>query len=326
MSRTDTSSKMNLKAHIDPGGGPREAMKVFVSYSHAQSEWVWKRLEPCLRAGGADVLIDERRFVAGPKVIGQMDATQDQADRHILVLSKQYFDSPYCRHEMDRAIAQDPRFEQQLVLLVRRDDASLPDEIEVHNPLYVDLRNDTPDQPWALLLSACGVELGAPVPDWLRARDNVVRLLERDISVNLVVTGAVKWDPIIDDLVRMPSLKLANVDLLDPGTVSRRGLIRKILNALGVNTPIPHPPEDLPEFARVIENIGKSRLVLRHFDMVLNRPDYGVDLFAAIRFFVMDKQQLVLLAQSRTPFSALLPRDNPISKIHVETVELHARP
>ena len=29
---------------------------VFVSYSHKQGDWVWDRLVPCLRAGGANVL------------------------------------------------------------------------------------------------------------------------------------------------------------------------------------------------------------------------------------------------------------------------------
>ena len=101
-------------------------MKVFVSYSHRQADWVHSKLEPCLRAGGAEVLIDHRRFVAGPGVVGQMDAAQDQADRHILVLSEEYLKSSMCRHEMERAIALDPRFSRQLVLPVQRDDTEAP--------------------------------------------------------------------------------------------------------------------------------------------------------------------------------------------------------
>jgi hypothetical protein len=66
------------------------AMKVFVSYSHAQSDWVQDRLVPVLEAGGASVFVDYRHFAAGHTVIGQMDKWQDQAERHVLVLSEQY--------------------------------------------------------------------------------------------------------------------------------------------------------------------------------------------------------------------------------------------
>ena len=61
--------------------------KVFVSYNHQQGEWVWDRLRPCLKAGGAEVLIDSERFEVGKAVVGQMDTVQDQADKHLLVLS-----------------------------------------------------------------------------------------------------------------------------------------------------------------------------------------------------------------------------------------------
>ncbi len=84
--------------------------RTFISYCHQQGNWVWGRLSPCLKAGGAEVLIDRERFEVGKALIGQMDALQDQADQHLLVLSADYLSSPYCRHEMDRAIALDPDF------------------------------------------------------------------------------------------------------------------------------------------------------------------------------------------------------------------------
>ena len=46
------------------------------------------------------------RFQAGKAGVGQMDAEQDKADVHVLVLSEDYLTSKFCRHEMDRAIAQ----------------------------------------------------------------------------------------------------------------------------------------------------------------------------------------------------------------------------
>ena len=66
---------------------------IFVSYCHKQGPWVWNRLVPCLKAGGADVLIDRERFEAGKAIVGQMDSTQDLADKHILVLSEDYQES-----------------------------------------------------------------------------------------------------------------------------------------------------------------------------------------------------------------------------------------
>ncbi len=39
--------------------------KIFISYSHRQGDWVRGRLAPCLKAGGAEVLIDRERFEAG---------------------------------------------------------------------------------------------------------------------------------------------------------------------------------------------------------------------------------------------------------------------
>ncbi|MGH9841255.1 MAG: toll/interleukin-1 receptor domain-containing protein, partial [Blastocatellia bacterium] len=61
--------------------------KVFISYCHKQSDWVTNQLVPCLRAGGAEVLIDIERFRAGRAVIGQMDSLQDQADVTALISS-----------------------------------------------------------------------------------------------------------------------------------------------------------------------------------------------------------------------------------------------
>jgi hypothetical protein len=297
-------------------------MNVFISYSHAMIDWVCGRLVPCLRSGGAEVLIDRKRFIAGPDVVGQMDAMQNAADRHVLVLSKDYFYSAMCRHEMERAIALDPAFERQLVLPVRRDDEPLPVSITAPNSLYIDLRDDADHEQWRLLLDACGAPLGIAAPLWLAARDEVLGLLERNQSVNLIVNRQVKWRGWIEDLVARPELRLTPIDLYDPDTVPRRGLIRTMLRALGAPGNVPPSPEDLPELGRVLAALGRSRMVIKHFDIVRHRKGYDANLFAALRFAIMDQRQLVLLIHSEAPFSALLPRDHPLSDIDLKMVEL----
>jgi hypothetical protein len=84
---------------------------------------------------------------------------------------------------------QDQRLSRQLVLPVRRDGVDMPDSIKQPNALYVDLRDDPDADQWQRLLGACGASLGATAPDWLMVRDQVLRLLQRDQSLNLVVAG-----------------------------------------------------------------------------------------------------------------------------------------
>jgi hypothetical protein len=63
-------------------------------------------------------------------------------------------------------------------------------------------------------------------------------------------------------------------------------------------------------------------VALRHFHRVAHRPQYGPDLFASLRYLVMDARQLVLLVQTRQPVATLLPTGHELSKIDFKTVEL----
>ena len=181
------------------------------------------RLVSCLEAGGAEVLADWKLFTAGRTVLGQMDATQDQADRHVLLLSAEYLASPMCMHEMERALPLDPTFVHDVVVPVRLDDAAVPATIKPS--LYVDLRDDARADQWELLLKACGASLGAAAPAWLTARDEIARLLENNRSVNFVVHGDVRWHGLIYDLCARPALKLVSVDLERGVTMPRDGFV-----------------------------------------------------------------------------------------------------
>ncbi len=297
--------------------------KVFVSYSHAQGEWVWGRLVPVLKAGGAEVLIDRERFRAGKAVVGQMDATQDQAGRQVLVLSEHYLASRYCRHEMNRAVKRDPAFRQGIVLPVLRVACVLPKNLAGWNaPMRVDLTDDTKPEPWEKLLGQCGARLGTDATAWLDARDDIVRFLERGQSVNLLVKGDVAWRGLIQHIADDCVEDLVQVNLEDPDTTTRSGLLASVCKALGERAPLPEPPRDLAGFKAHLEARSRSLIALTHFDLVAHRSDYDVNLFAAFRYLIMDVRKLVLLVQSRTPFAALLPHKHPLSSIEIKTVEL----
>lgn len=303
---------------------------MFVSYCHRQSNWVHQRLIPVLRASGATVSVDIDHFEAGQTVIGQMDGLQDSADRHILVLTKDYVGSPYCQHELAKAIEADPGFATCKVLPIRLDDTPTPPDLAGMSglgsePLYINLQADTERAPWDLLIKSAGLDLpGTDAPTWLRALDQTATHLERGESVNLVVrNGDVDWRFWLDQLRETRFNQLAAVDLEHPRAVPRNGLIGEILTATGrSHTNVPPPPDDLPLLADAFEHGSRSYLALKHFDSVKHRDHYGLDFFSSLRWAVMDARQLVLLAHSDVPVADLLPRRHKLSAIDFKTVEL----
>jgi len=302
--------------------------RVFVSYCHQQKDWVQHYLVPCLEAGGATVLIDYQQFQAGRTLLGQMDATQDAADLSVLVLSPDYLASKNCVHEMARAIVRDPQFQNGCVITVKRVDCNVPADLQ--QALYVDLRDDKKADQWDLLLQACDANLRTTAPDWLHARDEIVRCLQRGQSVNLVVFNKPKWLELVKHIQKDYFPDLGLVDLNDGATDSRRGLIAEMLKACGATTQIPPKPDDLVMFSRLISNRqNAARILLLRFDMVTQHEDYKNDvaLFAALRNLIMEKRKLILLIHSRLPFIEFLPKDHPLSSItDLKTVELHGRP
>ena len=232
-----------------------------------------------LRASGATVLVDIDHFKAGQTVKGQMDGLQDSADQHVLVLTNDYLASPYCRHEMAKAIAADPGFAMGKVLPNRRDDKPWPSDLAGisglgSEPLYIDLQNDTDGDQWDLLIRSADLNLpGTDAPTWLRALDQTATHLERGESVNLVVrNGDVDWRLWLDQLTETRFGKLAAVDLEHPRAMPRRGLIGEILKATGrSHADVPPPPDDLPLLADAFEHGGRSCLALKHFDSVKHR-------------------------------------------------------
>jgi hypothetical protein len=264
-------------------------MRVFVSYSHRDGVWVIDRLVPVLRAGGVDVVIDRERFRVGGSVIGQMDGEQDGAEKSLLVLSRAYLASPYCMHELRRAVARDPDFSRYLALPVRRDDAMPP--AELNGSIHADLACDTRDDQWGKLLAGCGADLGCLAPGWLAARDALARELRRYRSVNLVVRGdRPKWRPLLSDLDENGISDLGFVDLQDPATGTRDGFVLGIVLSLGLRvTSLERKPRDLVDFRdKILALKRKVRVAITHFDLFPHRRAYDVDLIATLRWLIME--------------------------------------
>jgi hypothetical protein len=208
---------------------------------------------------------------------------------------------------------------------VVRVDCTIPDEIK--KTLYVDLRNDKAADKWDLLMFECEADLGATVPEWLEARDAIVRYLQRGDSVNLVVTHKPRWRELIAHLKQDHLSELGIVDLQNPSTASRRGLVVEMLKACGSFIPVPPEPEDLVTLGQVFERRpNPTQIALIDFDMVAHRKQYEVDFFSSLRYLITVNRKLILLIQSRNPFIKLLPANHPLSSItNLKTVELHGR-
>ena len=258
-------------------------------------------------------------------MVGQMDAVQDGAAMAVLVFSSDYLNSPYCVHEMERAIRRDPKFARGIVVPVKRVRCALPAKIKRPNPLYVDLQNDSKADQWGLLLQSCEADLGAPTPHWLDALHETCWFLQRGNSVNLVVRNKPKWREFIRE-IRSHIANLGEVDLESGATASRKALVEEILRTCGAPAKVPDEPNDLVDLHRTLLKRSVSHLAMIHFDMVRYRPSYDVNLFGTLRYLIMDARKLVLLIESREFFANLLPTGHPMSSIDVKTVELNGLP
>jgi hypothetical protein len=268
------------------------------------------------------VLIDRERFKAGISLLGQMDDVQDHASASVLVLSPEYLKSRNCLHEMRRAIARDPGFEKGIVVPIERVRCSMPGGIARSGPLYVKLTDEKDSAAWKRLLDACEADLGASAPHWLQARDQVVRLLKRRQSVNLLVQGKPRWRALVSDVQENHIPDLAVVDLNSGVTETREGVVAEILQICGVGGNEPRKRMDLAALQGAFDSKSSiHRLALLHFDRVLHRR-YGPDFFAALRYLVTEAHKLVLLLESRRPFSDLLDSADPSSAALCQTVEL----
>jgi hypothetical protein len=163
--------------------------------------------------------------------------------------------------------------------------------------------------------------------------DKVTGLLLRRLSVNLVVGGGADWratvQEVTDRLAAGAKDRVALIDLHDPLTATRKGLLDLVLTSLGLADGLPDKPHDLVEFGKRMRARPFAYVVLAHFDDAAipeRRTEYGADLFNTLRWYTTDERKLALLLVSRRPLGALLPKDHPLSELDARTVELGTAP
>lgn len=109
---------------------------------------------------------------------------------------------------------------------------------------------------------------------------------------------------------------LARVDRHD-GRAPCGGFLSEMLEALGLNPGRLAKPHDLPEFKRRLDSLKRKLRIGLTFDLVVQRADQDVYLFASLGYFIADHKDrpLTLCIQSRVQFRELLPRESPLSEI-----------
>jgi hypothetical protein len=314
--------------------------KVFVSYSHAQREWVWGRLVPVLKAAGADVLIDVERFNAGVACFRQMDAEQDAADLHVLCFSDEYLSSKFCNREWQRAVQSDPSFSVgKVVPIVLKAGLTLPKQIRGPTPLHVNMRDDRDPEVWKLLLRSLRLDWNCCPVSWLDAAEGTARKLQNGECVNLLLPRSLNnghrqpMEALLAHLRNatlprklLPDLK--QVDLHSGVCSTLSGLLSQILDQAGIRQELPSTRRKaLVAFTQQMRTLSAPlALTLSSCDLLGNaerQSEYGVDFFAALFDLTQPpNRKLSLLAISHRPYASLLPAEAYVSAINFTTIEL----
>ncbi|MEI6557132.1 MAG: toll/interleukin-1 receptor domain-containing protein [Rhodospirillaceae bacterium] len=308
---------------------------LFISFSRDQADWVENQLVPVLVAGGADTpllhagggeeLVDTERSAVGARLAHQLLAAQDQAERQIVVLSKDYLANVSCLDQLRHALGRDADFRSGLVIPVRRDACPLPDGIDIPESLIIDMRNDRRAPPWDQLLAACRSRLGVGAVSWLQACDAVIGHVAAGRSVNLVIDPAVEPGTFLRHLGRRIA-GLAVVDIGSPQAATRRGLISELLRAIGCATALPSSPVELELFDRALGTAPTLRAAVANFDFVARRLDFDPPLFDSLaRAIAATPPGLVLVLQSGRPLREVMAPENPLMAFGLPVVTLAPR-
>ncbi|MBK8508331.1 MAG: hypothetical protein IPL51_06660 [Candidatus Competibacteraceae bacterium] len=141
---------------------------------------------------------------------------------------------------------------------------------------------------------------------WQAAYMNVMRHLERGQSVNLAAGPATDWRALVSQVGRCIAKNAADwvwVDLNDPATKTRQGLLRKVAQGWGASDGLSEDLDDLANFAALLKERARPYLALTNFDLVAGRDGYDEEFFSALHTLVCDQKRVTLLVQSNQPLA-----------------------
>lgn len=122
---------------------PRRRSVVYISYTESTSRWVRTSLKPLIDSWNvADVMLPERDMVAGKAVSNERRRLIVEADKIIVVVSPDYYESDWCSYELMHAIQNEPTLSRGRIIPILIDGCtSLPKNMEVVVPLLAHAQN-----------------------------------------------------------------------------------------------------------------------------------------------------------------------------------------
>ena len=116
---------------------PRQKLVIYISYTDSTSRWVRSTLKPLIDSWNiAEVMIPDRDMVAGKAISNERRRLIVEADKIILVISPDYYDSEWCSYELMHAIQSEPTLSRGRVIPILIDGCQyLPQNMEVVVPL-----------------------------------------------------------------------------------------------------------------------------------------------------------------------------------------------